>query len=154
MVWLISWHANDRILSTCVIDSHKYASPTYSRPPGCRSASWSAESPTDGAVLYACAGGEAYFRWNFTLAAGQSLTDVQWYYDGRSSEMVAMFSRGVFVPLPAFSERVSFDGLGGITLNGVIPTDGGNFTMEVSGHSDDGVFFQLRRSVVLKVGGE
>ena len=57
----------------------------------------------DGALMYACANESVTLPWNYSLSAGETLEDVQWFYEGRSNEMIAVMTHGNFLPLPAFS---------------------------------------------------
>ena len=124
------------------------------RLPECRSALWTADSPPHGAVLYACVGGDACLPWNFTLTAGQSVTGMKWYYEGLSSALVALFSRGKFESSPLFQQRVSYVGEGAITLHNVTRMDEGQFSVEIDVLDPNRGPLVLNRSVILKVGGE
>ena len=66
------------------------------------------EAPWDGSLLlrYACANDSVSLAWGYSLAAGQALQEVQWLYEGRSFEVVAVMTHGHFQPLPAFAHRV------------------------------------------------
>jgi hypothetical protein len=45
--------------------------------------------------------------WKIVLAAGEVIENVQWFFNGRSEEVVAMEMHGHFIPMPSFSTRVT-----------------------------------------------
>ena len=104
-------------------------------------------------MKYACANDSVTLAWNYSLSAGESLEDVQWFYEGRSHEMIAVMTHGNFLPLPAFSHRVQYVSGAGITLMHVTVADSGIYSVEISGHDSSGAFFQIRRTVILQIGG-
>ena len=108
----------------------------------------------DGALMYACANESVKLPWNYSLSAGETLEDVQWFYEGRSNEMIAVMTHGHFLPLPAVSSRVRYVPGAGITLTRVTVADSGNYSVEVSGRDGSGAFFKTRRTVVLQIGGQ
>ncbi|XP_070180238.1 uncharacterized protein [Littorina saxatilis] len=117
-------------------------------------AKWTDSLP-DGYLKYACAGDNVHIPWNFALSAGESpVDDVQWFYQGRSSEMIAVLTHGNFLPLPSFSHRVHFIPNGGIIVDYVTVQDSGNYSVEISGHGDSGTFFRIKRTIVLQVGAD
>ena len=108
----------------------------------------------DRALMYACANESVTLPWNYSLSASETLEDVQWFYEGRSNEMIAVMTHGNFLPLPAFSSRVRYVPGAGITLTRVTVADSGNYSVEVSGRDGSGAFFKTRRAVVLQIGGQ
>ena len=99
-------------------------------------------------MKYACANDSVTLACNYSLSAGESLEDVQWFYEGRSLEMIAVLTHGNFLPLPAFSHRVQYVSGAGITLKQVTVADSGNYSVEISVYKGNS-FFRLRRSVIL-----
>lgn len=118
---------------------------------GSQPAQWTDSLP-DGVLKYACANDSVTLAWNYSLSAGESLEDVQWFYEGRSHEMIAVLTHGNFLPLPAFSHRVQYVSGAGITLTQVTVADSGNYSVEISVYKGNS-FFHLRRSVILQIGG-
>ena len=104
--------------------------------------------------MYACASESVTLPWNYSLSASETLEDVQWFYEGRSNETIAVMIHGYFLPLPAFSSRVRYVPGAGITLTRVTVADSGNYSVEVSGRDGSGAFFKTRRAVVLQIGGQ
>jgi hypothetical protein len=90
----------------------------------------------------------------FTKDPGDVIHDVEWFYQGHSSEMVAILSHGTFVPLPAFSERVTYVPYAGIVIQNVITGDTGNYSIEISVSNAAQVLNTYRRSVYLEITGK
>ena len=86
------------------------------------------------------------------LAQGESIENVEWFYEGRSSEMIAVLTHGNFLALPAFADRVKLVQNAGLTVAGVGVEDSGNYSVQISGH-DVRNFFRRSATVVLQVGG-
>ena len=84
----------------------------------------------------------------------EGITDIQWFYAGRSREMIAVLARGNFLVMPSFSGRVEHVQTGGLYMEQVKVADTGNYTIEVSGHDTAGAFFTLRHTALVRVGGE
>ena len=72
---------------------------------------------------------------------------------GRSEEVVAMFQHNIFLPLPAFTQRVQYVAIGGLTLRHVTPGDSGNYSVDVTTQDSSGTFFTQLHSVILSVTG-
>ena len=80
--------------------------------------------------------------------------DIQWLFQGlHSSELVAVFAHASFLPLPAFSHRVTHIPVTGIALSQVVVADTGNYSVQITGHNSTGSFFTLRREMTLQVAG-
>ncbi|XP_076442804.1 uncharacterized protein LOC143281480 [Babylonia areolata] len=114
---------------------------------------WSSHSVADHADFRACPGDNVTFVW---LLSAHSYTDldVEWLYEGRSREIVALDSHGVFTVLPAFSGRVRRleASSAAIVLGNVVPGDSGTYSVYVTGQ--DGVtgrVSRVHRSVNLQV---
>ena len=87
------------------------------------------------------------------MTTDEEIVDIQWLFQGHSDEIIAMFSHGTFVPLPAFSQRATHLPNAGIALSHVTVADTGNYSVEVTGRNSGGGQFALRRSVFVKVSG-
>ena len=61
--------------------------------------------PADGGKLYACVGEEVTFAWHYGLDQGEVIHDVEWMYVGHSSELLAVYQHGTFVPTNGYSHR-------------------------------------------------
>ena len=57
---------------------------------------------------------------------------VQWNYQGRSDEIIAIFDSGLFAASPAFSERASHVSSEGISLSHVTAGDSGKYSILVT----------------------
>jgi hypothetical protein len=83
-----------------------------------KAAQWAPEPP-DNAVLYACAQGMLSLPWNILLAAGDVINNIEWFFTGRSEEMIAMEAHGNFLTMPSFSGRVTKTANAGIDVTHV-----------------------------------
>ena len=118
------------------------------------SVDWS-EELRDGDPVYVCAGENLLLPWNVSESSEkEGIEDIQWFFHGRSQEMIAMYADGNFLATASFSNRVQHVGQGGLLLKTVDVADTGNYSIEVSGYNDSGVFFSLRRTAVVRVGGK
>ena len=79
------------------------------------------------------------------------MDDIQWFFRGRSEELIAILGNGTFVPLPAFATRLQLIDNAGIILNGVTVGDSGVYTVEINGFDKTGDHFVLRRHVIVQV---
>ena len=68
--------------------------------------------------------------------------------------MIAVLAHGNFLVMPSFSGRVEHVQTGGLYMEQVEVADTGNYSIQVSGHDPAGVFFTLRHTAVVRVGGE
>nr|KAG5701400.1 hypothetical protein BaRGS_032732 [Batillaria attramentaria] len=83
---------------------------------------WTPSTPEE-ATVYACPGKDRTLNWNYTIAPGEKVEDVKWYYDnGHSSQLVAFILDGTFMVMPGFSGRVRHLGNGGLTIDNVTPS--------------------------------
>ena len=105
------------------------------------------------AVEYACEGNSVTLPWNFVLDRGDTITEIEWYYDGASQEMIAMEAHGGFLTFPAFGHRVEQVNDAGIRLTGMLTSDSGNYTVVVNGYNSTGEHFELRASAVVQISG-
>ena len=104
-------------------------------------------------MLHACVGESLSFPWSISLATGESTVAVQWFYEGRSEEKIAMLSHGTFSPLPAFSGRVELTTNQGLVLHGVTVLDSGNYTVEFTAQQPHGKLVTARRTAVVYITG-
>ena len=81
------------------------------------------------------------------------MEDVQWFFNGRSSEMIAVLTHDNFLALPAFANRAAFVDNAGITISQISTSDQGNYSVEVSGRDSSGAFFKENTTLRLQVGG-
>jgi hypothetical protein len=112
---------------------------------GARGIQWAA-SPADNSVLYACSRGTLSLPWTLLLAAGDVIEDVKWFFSGRSQEIMAADVNGVFVPLPAYSGRVTKTTNAGLDVSHVQQLDSGNYSVEVLARTAAGDLVTLWRS--------
>jgi hypothetical protein len=54
-------------------------------------------------VLYACAHGTLSLPWTVIFAAGDVIESIQWFFSGRSEEIIAMDAQGHFFPTPTLA---------------------------------------------------
>ena len=101
--------------------------------------------PKDGDVIYACKGDDVTFPWAYTLSPGEEISSIEWLFH---TEVIAMLSRGLFIPRPAYSGRVQQAANGGIVLSHVTTGDAGNYTVEVNVVGSANVF---KHTVILHV---
>ena len=104
-------------------------------------------------MVYACDGNTITLPWNFVLDRGDTITEIEWYYDGASQEMIAMEAHGGFLTFPAFGNRVEQVNDAGIRLTGVLTSDSGNYTVVVNGYDAAGGHFELRDSAFVQISG-
>lgn len=81
--------------------------------------------------------------------------DTQWFYSGRSQEVMAVSVNGHFVQMPAFSGRLQPSGNAGLVLWGLTTQDSGRYSVEVVGGDPHSASVdRLERFVTLLVAGE
>nr|KAG5703584.1 hypothetical protein BaRGS_000969 [Batillaria attramentaria] len=112
--------------------------------------SWSSALPDHG-TINACEGHDASFPWDLTLGAGESIADIQWFFEGNSHEMIAMFAAGNFLTMPAYSQRVQHLPMAGITLSHVTTGDAGNYVVEINAKDAAGFHNSFRKTATLVV---
>ena len=105
-------------------------------------------------VLHACVGSDVTFPWTVGQGSQHTFTYIQWYFHGLSKEVIAILSRDVFTPLPAFSDRIQLGSDGTLTLRHVTTEDSGNYTIEINGQDASGLAFTTRDNIYLQVGGK
>ena len=79
---------------------------------------------------------------------------MQWFFHGRSQEMIAILSHDVFVPLPAFSDRVQHGSDGTLTIRHLTTEDSGNYTIEINVQSSSGSGFTVSDTIYVQVAGQ
>ena len=114
---------------------------------------WSS-SLVDGAVKHACAGDDVIFPWKVTLGPEEHLLAVQWTFQGRSNEIVAMLHSGRFLPMSSYNGRVRRVAEEGLSLSGVTAGDSGLYTVVVTVQNTNGDTVTIRHKVDLHVTGE
>ena len=108
----------------------------------------------DGHQLFLCVGASITLPWQYQLAPGDVVIDIQWTYNGVSDELIAMVAQGHFVPLPAFAgNRVQPINNAGIVVNQATVSDTGNYTVAVQGYDSSGNHFLLRQTVMVHISG-
>jgi hypothetical protein len=81
--------------------------------------------------------------------------DVQWFYSGRSQEVMAVQVHGRFVEMPAFSGRLLQTGNAGLVLLDLMTQDSGRYSVEVvGGDPHSSTVDRLERFVTLEVAGQ
>jgi hypothetical protein len=53
-------------------------------------------------TFYACSDDTITIPWTYILGSGDSIGEISWIYHGHSEEIIAIYTHGAFVPLPAF----------------------------------------------------
>ena len=101
-----------------------------------------------------CDGDDVTIPWAYNLTAGEEIASVEWLFRGASEEIVAMYSHGAFIPLPAFSDRVQDMPNGGLILRHVTKGDAGNFTIEIVGKRNTVDLLSESRTVTLQINGK
>ena len=64
-----------------------------------------------------------------------------------------MFQHNIFLPLPAFSQRVQYVANGGLILRHVTPGDNGNYSVDITTQDTSGTFFTKFHFINLSVTG-
>ena len=117
---------------------------------------WSTDSLQDNAVLRACPGDNVTFDWRVrTGYASDEIVDMQWFFEGRSHEMMALLDQGQFEVLPAFSGRLQRMTNAGVVLIHVSESDSGNYSVVVvGGDANSQPLSTLQRTVALEIAGK
>ena len=118
---------------------------------GSNSLQWSSEFQKND--IYACANDSVLLPWNVSNSDAENILDIQWFYEGRSQELIASEVHGQFVTTPVFSGRVERATNAGIVLHHVTVLDKGNYSVEVVVRDASGDANVLRRSVLVEVSG-
>ena len=104
-------------------------------------------------MVYACAHGTLSLPWTLSVTNGDVIEDIQWFYSGRSQELIATEAHGFFFLTPAFSGRAQQITNAGIEIDHV-PVEGwGNYSVEVIARTAGGDVVTLRRSATVHVTG-
>ena len=119
--------------------------------PGCQCTHFDPLLP-DNTTKYVCTGSTAVLPWTVTLDQGDEIVDIQWYFRGRSDEMIAMFAHGNFLAMPAFSARIRHMPNAGVAVSHVTPSDSGRYYVQIMGRNSLG-FFSLLHEATLVVTG-
>lgn len=114
------------------------------------SVTWSSRLPDHGTV-HACPGHDVTLPWEITVGPNEGITDVQWFYEGNSSEMIAMYASGNFLTMPAYSNRVEQVSTTGLKLKHVVAGDAGNYVVGVNAYDASGTHTSFRKTAVLVV---
>lgn len=105
-------------------------------------------------VVYSCKGKTAKLPWRLmtTDQTKEEAGDTRWFHHGTaSSELVAAFAFGQFLPGKKYTNRVSQLGTSGITLNDVRVSDEGNYSVEVIVEQNDSSLFKYTDTKYLQV---
>ena len=119
---------------------------------GLHSAHWTT-SVRNGDAFYACQDSRITIPWQFATSQGDTINDIQWYFSGRSEELIAVEASDAFVPLPAFATRLQQIDNAGLILSNVTVGDTGRYSVEVNGFEASGAHFALHRYVMVQVSG-
>ena len=84
----------------------------------------------------------------------EHLLAVQWTFQGRSNEIVAMLHSGRFLPMSSYNGRVRRVAEEGLSLSGVTAGDSGLYTVVVTVQNTNGDTVTIRHKVDLHVTGE
>ena len=112
---------------------------------------WFAGSLKDDAHVYLCNNDDLTLAWDVLNVTGERILDMQWYYHGRSQELIAMYSRGYFNDMPAYSGRVEMTSDAGLVIRHVTTSESGNYSVEIDGLDASGGFTRLRRTALVFV---
>lgn len=65
----------------------------------CNGYTWMSSSPVNGSGIYACVGDTVTLGWSISLATGEAVNDMEWFFEGsgQSSQMIATFVGSQFV---------------------------------------------------------
>ena len=127
-------------------NDHDYSSP------GSTCLQWSS-GLQENDIIYACADDSILLSWNVSKSDTESILNIQWFYEGRSQELIASNVHGQFVATPVFSGRVEKTTNAGIVLHHVTLLDRGNYSVEVVVGEANGDVTVLRRSVTVEISG-
>ena len=93
------------------------------------------------------------FPWHVSKSDSENILNIQWFYEGRSQELIASEVHGQFVTSPVFSGRVEHTANAEIVLHRVTLLDKGNYSVEVVVRDSGGDVSVQRRSVLVEVSG-
>ncbi|XP_070201450.1 uncharacterized protein [Littorina saxatilis] len=113
---------------------------------------WSSSALKEDAAVYTCDNSDLTLSWDVSKTTGETILDVQWYYEGRSQKLIAMLAQGHLNVMPSFSGRVELTANAGIVINHVTTGEKGNYSVEVNAQTKNGGFVTLRRTASVLVG--
>ncbi|KAK7101031.1 uncharacterized protein [Littorina saxatilis] len=113
---------------------------------------WSSSALKEDAAVFACDDSDLTLSWDVSKTTGETIVDVQWYYEGRSQELIAMLAHGHLNVMPAFSGRVELTANAGIIIHHVTTGEKGNYSVEVNAFDKSGQFVTLRRMASVLIG--
>ncbi|XP_070201448.1 uncharacterized protein [Littorina saxatilis] len=113
---------------------------------------WSSSALKEDAAVYTCDNSDLTLSWEVSKTTGETIVDVQWYYEGRSQELIAMLAHGHLNVMPSFSGRVELTANAGIVIHHVTTGEKGNYSVEVNAQDKNGGFVTLRRKASVLVG--
>ncbi|KAL8617800.1 hypothetical protein ACOMHN_044900 [Nucella lapillus] len=105
----------------------------------------------DTEVVYACANDTVSLPWSVRTAVIDKILDIQWFFEGRSHEIIATLANGVFFTSPAYAGRVQKTTNAGIEIQHVTTQEVGNYSVEVIGRVADGDVITLRHWVFVHI---
>nr|QBA18384.1 VIgL family C1q-related protein 11 isoform 1 [Littorina littorea] len=118
----------------------------------CNSIQWSSSALKEDAAVYTCDNSDLTLSWDVSKTTGETIVDVQWFYEGRSQEIIAFLSHGRLVVLPAFSGRVELTANAGLVIHHVTSGEKGNYSVDVNAFDKSGQFVTLRRMASVLIG--
>ncbi|KAK7105338.1 uncharacterized protein [Littorina saxatilis] len=113
---------------------------------------WSSSALKEDAAVYTCDNSDLTLSWDVSKTTGETIVDVQWFYEGRSQEMIAILSHGHLNVMPSFSGRVELTANAGIVIHHVTTGEKGNYSVEVNAQDKNGGYVTLRRKASVLVG--
>nr|QBA18393.1 VIgL family C1q-related protein 5 [Littorina littorea] len=118
----------------------------------CSCIQWSSSALKEDSAVYACDNSDLILSWDVSKTTGETIVDVQWYYEGRSQELIAMLAHGHLNVMPAFSGRVELTGNAGLVIHHVTAGEKGNYSVEVNAVDASGRSVTLRRKAAVLIG--
>ncbi|XP_070202721.1 uncharacterized protein [Littorina saxatilis] len=113
---------------------------------------WSSSALKEDAAVYTCDNSDLTLSWEVSKTTGETIVDVQWFYEGRSQELIAILSHGQLNVMPSFSGRVELTANAGIVIHRVTTGEMGNYSVEVNALDENGDFVTLRRKASVIIG--
>ncbi|KAK7105491.1 uncharacterized protein [Littorina saxatilis] len=117
----------------------------------CRSIQWSSSALKEDAVVYVCDNSDLTLSWDVSKTTGETIVDVQWFYEGISQEMIAILSHGHLNVMPSFSGRVELTSNAGLVIHHVTSGEKGNYSVEVNAVDASGSSVTLRRKALVVI---
>ncbi|XP_070184257.1 uncharacterized protein [Littorina saxatilis] len=113
---------------------------------------WSSSALKEDAAVYTCDNSDLTLSWDVSKTTGETIVDVQWFYEGRSQELIAILSHGQLNVMPSFSGRVELTANAGIVIHHVTTGEHGIYSVEVSALDKNGDCVTLRRKASVIIG--